>query len=167
MKSIKTVLCIASSLGLLLSNGAAAIHTSGHTHFGRRSHHIYRQRQVDADEEKPGGVAINSNRNMVVCRGGDCSDSTPALFAKVGFGVAVESGLLYALLNLASNANTKLVQAVEIFAVIFGSASFGSIVDNGLSAATKQVLDPNKTPVRISHTHTIHLNFMCALICNW
>jgi len=39
------------------------------------------------------------------------------------------------------------MQVFEIFAVIFGSASFGSVVDTGLSAATKQLLDPNQIPV--------------------
>lgn len=91
----------------------------------------------------------------MACRGGACSDSTPALFAKIGLGAAVETGLMYALLNLAvkvastekySTTIVRTVQAVILFAIIFGSASFGAVVDMGLSAATRQVLDPNTIP---------------------
>ena len=170
MKSPAVLCCI----GLLLSDGAAAIHTNKHVgaQFGRSSHRIHHYSDGEEKHSPLFDVAIN-NRNYqpINCRGGECSDSTPALFAKVGLAAAVEGCLLYAVLNLASKANklgysnavTTLIQIVEIFAVIFGSASFGAIVDNGLSAATKQVLDPNQIPVRIYLT----MHFMCVLVCNF
>ena len=97
----------------------------------------------------------NSQSIVVRVRGGECSDSTPELFAKVGLGAAVDTTLMYALVNFAAQANTleyskgiiRSIQAIVLLAIIFGSASFGSIVDMGLSAATKQVLDPNQIPV--------------------
>ena len=90
-----------------------------------------------------------------VCRGGACSDSTPALFAKVALAAAVETGLMYGLLSYAVKANTmdystaitRYLQAAILLAIIFGSASFGAIIDNGLSAATKQLFEPNTIPV--------------------
>ena len=96
-------------------------------------------------------------------RGGACSDSTPRLFAKIALGATVETSLMYALVNLVvtlkSNNSNKyssnstvvaIVQTIVLLAVIFGSSTFGAIVDRGLSAATKQILDPNRIPVSTS-----------------
>ncbi len=92
-------------------------------------------------------------------RGGvSCSDSTPRLFAKIGLGAAVETSLMTALLNLVvavqSNkagyyAIKAIVQTIVLLSVIFGSSTFGDLVDRGLSAATKQILDPNRIPVSV------------------
>jgi hypothetical protein len=70
---------------------------------------------------------------------------------------------MYALVNLVvtlkSNSSNKyssnstvvaIVQTIVLLAVIFGSSTFGAIVDRGLSAATKQILDPNRIPVSTS-----------------
>ena len=96
-------------------------------------------------------------------RGGACSDSTPRLFAKIALGATVETILMYALVNLvvtlkSNNANkysgnstvVATVQTIVLLSIIFGSSTFGAIVDRGLSAATKQILDPNRIPVRTS-----------------
>ena len=96
-------------------------------------------------------------------RGGACSDSTPRLFAKIALGATVETSLMYALVNLvvtlkSNNANkysgnstvVAIVQTIVLLSIIFGSSTFGAIVDRGLSAATRQILDPNRIPVRTS-----------------
>lgn len=96
-------------------------------------------------------------------RGGACSDSTPRLFAKIALGATVETSLMYALVNLvvtlkSNNANkysgnstvVATVQTIVLLSIIFGSSTFGAIVDRGLSAATRQILDPNRIPVRTS-----------------
>lgn len=138
-------------LGLLLSDGAAAIHKSKSA--------IVRQPRFGATKTAPSpfGVANgdgSSPQQQIALRGGACSDSTPALFAKVALSAAVETGLMYALANYAVKLNTKDystvvtkgLQAGILLAIIFGSATFGSIIDNGMSAATKQLLDPNTIP---------------------
>lgn len=96
-------------------------------------------------------------------RGGACSDSTPRLFAKIALGATVETSLMYALVNLvvtlkSNNANkysgnstvVATVQTIVLLSIIFGSSTFGAIADRGLSAATRQILDPNRIPVRTS-----------------
>lgn len=92
-------------------------------------------------------------------RGGACSDSTLSILSKVGLGTIVEAILLFATTQFAASAETLLnfdqlslirfVQVIELLCVIFGSSQFGAIVDSGLSAATKQFLDPNTIPVSI------------------
>ncbi|KAL3756116.1 hypothetical protein ACHAWU_005620 [Discostella pseudostelligera] len=91
-------------------------------------------------------------------RGGACSDSTPRLFAKIALGAAVETSLMYALIDLIitlksnnrhsgnSTAMIAIFQTIVLLSIIFGSSTFGAIVDRGLSAATKQILDPNQIP---------------------
>mmetsp|Transcript_612 Transcript_612/g.1254 ORF Transcript_612/g.1254 Transcript_612/m.1254 type:complete len:318 (-) Transcript_612:326-1279(-) len=88
-----------------------------------------------------------------VRRGGACSDSNPALFAKIGVQAVVESAILLGLL-VASVAYADLVP-VAVFGepllillaslvVVFGSSLVGAIVDGGLSAASNQALNPNQ-----------------------
>lgn len=97
-------------------------------------------------------------------RGGACSDSTPRLFAKIALGAAVETSLMYALIDLIitlksnnshsgnSTAMIAIFQTIVLLSIIFGSSTFGAIVDRGLSAATKQILDPNQIPVSVYDT---------------
>jgi len=106
--------------------------------------------------------AKSDSNNLVISsaalsyRGGACSDSTLSLLSKVGLGTIVEAILLFAttqfaacsetLLNFDQLSLTRFVQVIELLCVIFGSSQFGAIVDSGLSAATKQFLDPNTIP---------------------
>ncbi|KAL7532076.1 hypothetical protein ACHAXR_004413 [Thalassiosira sp. AJA248-18] len=142
---------LGSLLWVLLSNeGVAAIHKGKHTSIGNNRPQF--GRRIAA--ETPFGTIIDRNHQSISCRGGACSDSTPALFMKIASSAAVETGLMFSLFSYAVKANTmgystaiaRSIQAAVLLLVIFGSASFGAIVDNGLSAATKQVLDPNQIP---------------------
>ena len=89
-------------------------------------------------------------------RGGACSDSSIALFAKIGVGSAVEAILMWlSLIKFALNLKlgdpllTRIVQAADLLSVIFASSAYGSLVESGLSAASKQFLDPNEIPVSV------------------
>ena len=65
---------------------------------------------------------------------------------------AIETTLMYQLLKLSININfvssltKRIIQTTTLLLIIFASSTFGSIVDMGLSAASKQVLDTNSTP---------------------
>jgi hypothetical protein len=70
---------------------------------------------------------------------------------------AIEATLMYQLLKLSIDINSttrtnlssltkRIIQTTTLLLIIFASSTFGSIVDMGLSAASKQVLDPNSTP---------------------
>ena len=65
---------------------------------------------------------------------------------------AIETTLMYQLLKLSTNINfvssltKRIIQTTTLLLIIFASSTFGSIVDMGVSAASKQVLDPNSTP---------------------
>ena len=112
-------------------------------------------------------VGTSESMTSLQRRGGDCSDSNPSLFTKIILGATVETSLMYALVtsvvtlknnnvfqhndnNSVMSAKTRLpelFQAFVLLAIIFGSATFGAVIDRGLSAATKQILDPNRIPV--------------------
>lgn len=161
-----STLFLGSLLGWLLPGGAAALHKT-------KQHGILvRPRFGGVDQitsTSQFDVAANKHGNhpsITSCRGGDCSDSTPALFVKVALGVAVEAGLMFALVSYAVKANElgysktviRSLQAFALLAIIFGSASFGSLVDMGMSAATKQALDPNQIPVSAYYLmHYVHI----------
>ena len=93
---------------------------------------------------------------LQIPRGGACTDSDPALFVKIGTSAAVEAATMLGTLKLGQYLGEKLEQPkiadlpltqwISVFAVIFASSFFGSVVDGGLSAATSQVIDPNVTP---------------------
>ena len=88
----------------------------------------------------------------IALRGGARSDSTPALFGKVASSAGVEAFLMYNILSFGVQLNTSAVsgkrylQAALILMVVFGSSYFGQLIDNGMSAATKQVMAPNEIP---------------------
>jgi len=75
-------------------------------------------------------------------------------FTKVGIGSIVESMLMQAVLLFASTlANdapdstfVTVVQFLMIGSVVFGSSTYGALIDNGISAATQQLLSPSQTP---------------------
>jgi len=109
--------------------------------------------------------------HQTITRGGACSDSTPRLFAKIAFGAAVETSLMYALVDLIvtlksnnnQNGNSPAIaifQTIVLLSIIFGSSTFGSIVDSGLSAATKQILDPNQIPVSVCREY-VYIVILC------
>jgi len=161
-----TALVLLSDQVAAIRKSSTVITTSKH-HFGiGRNHDDDFANALSSPNKLPFG--LNNGRDNTLpagtepalallakaCRGGACSDSTPALFAKVALASAVETGLMYSLVTYAVKANTmdyskvvtRLLQGAILFAIIFGSASFGAIIDNGLSAATKQILDPNTIP---------------------
>ncbi|KAL3940947.1 MAG: hypothetical protein SGBAC_004600 [Bacillariaceae sp.] len=75
-------------------------------------------------------------------------------FATIFLGSTVEAFLMHQVLlfanRIAKEWNDKnlvtVAQVVLIGSVVFGSATYGSLIDNGLSAATKQLLSPNEIP---------------------
>eukprot|EP00970_Alexandrium_tamarense_P001231 scaffold130_cov185-Alexandrium_tamarense.AAC.14 len=94
-------------------------------------------------------ISITTSIKPSSIRGGACSDTTPTLFAKVLASAAVETFLMHQLLMFGVKTKSTYSTAIRIavcFSVIFGSAYFGILIDNGLSSATKQVLAPNEIP---------------------
>ena len=113
---------------------------------------------------------ISSSSSSSISRGGGgssssssgcCSDSTPILFIKIATSAAVETILMFGVLlklssfvasknnnnnNNNNNYLSSIIRTIIISCIAFGSSNFGTIVDNGLSAATKQVLSPNQVP---------------------
>ncbi|CAJ1947911.1 unnamed protein product [Cylindrotheca closterium] len=75
-------------------------------------------------------------------------------FAKVFIGTTVESVLMHQVLLFAFGLSNEfkdktfasVVQFLLIFSVVFGSSTYGAVIDNGLSAATQQFLSPNEVP---------------------
>lgn len=99
----------------------------------------------------------NNNKNSTIestPRGGACSDSNLQFFAKIGVCTILESvvlfGVLYASVKISDAVpsitlklyNQPILELVASMMIIFGSSFFGSIVDGGLSAASKQALNP-------------------------
>lgn len=82
----------------------------------------------------------------VVVVGFGSAEILPPL-ARIALGAAVQTGLLYALAGRL-DALATFTRASALLAIVFGSSYFGSVVDAmGSSAATRQVLDPNRIPV--------------------
>lgn len=95
-------------------------------------------------------------------RGGEgpnYSDSNPIIFLKVGLSVIVQTGALlgaiYAGAALPLVFKAKAIPFVQglpltlwlaLISIIFGSSFFGSLLEGGLSQATKQVLNPTVLP---------------------
>jgi hypothetical protein len=94
----------------------------------------------------------SSITEIIRIRGGGCSDSTPALLGKVASSAAVETFLMYQLLSFGAKLNSsklpskRALQAISALIVVFGSSYFGQLIDNGMSAATRQILAPNEIP---------------------
>jgi benzodiazapine receptor len=93
----------------------------------------------------------------IMVRGGACSDSNPALFAKIAVNAIAETGAMLGVLVgtqklaervqiLPTIAGLPLIQWMGLFIIIFGSSLIGSIVSGGLNVASNQVLDPNVVP---------------------
>ncbi|KAL7454216.1 hypothetical protein ACHAWC_005853 [Mediolabrus comicus] len=71
---------------------------------------------------------------------------------------AIETTLMYQLIKLSiniistrdnnnlSSLTKRIIQTTTLLLIIFVSSTFGSVIDMGLSAASRQVLDPNSTP---------------------
>ena len=86
-------------------------------------------------------------------RGGSaCDDSHLGLFLKISTSAAVETALMYSLAKFAasvgdrgySKVGARLLRTAALGLIVFGSASFGSLIDGGLSAASRQVLAPSE-----------------------
>jgi tryptophan-rich sensory protein len=112
---------------------------------------------IENNNKKPAFFS-NSVINTVP-RGGACSDSDPALFAKIATTTIAESvvllGVLLTSVKLSDTTfpgssiipsiyNLPLLELIASFMVIFGSSFFGALVDGSLSAATNQALNPSK-----------------------
>ena len=142
-------------LGLLASDGVVALRPKsasiGPPRFGRKS-----TNEVDV---------IASTPPPALCPHTGCKCS-PMMSAKIVLSAALETCLLYAIVNLAVKVNTvdlpcnpkpdgisfcldgydarRHIQAILIVSIIFAAAFFGNIIDSGLSAglsaATRQIL---------------------------
>lgn len=151
MKASILRLCI--SLAICLLDGATAIPSSfGLSKNIDRSRSSVSKFHVSSDDDSTTIEIVST-----IPRGGACSDSPPALFAKVALGATVETLLMYATLIAAKSekvldlpsTTTRVIQSCLIFCIIFLSSTYGAIADMGLSAATKQLLMPNEIPVSI------------------
>jgi tryptophan-rich sensory protein len=88
--------------------------------------------------------------------GGTYADSNPDIFLKVGLNVIAQTGALLGAVYVGAASPLFIKSAampvirdlpltlwLALISIIFGSSFFGSIVEGGLSQATKQVLNPN------------------------
>jgi len=100
---------------------------------------------------------LKDNHNVSNLRGGGCSDSNPALFAKIGISAAAETAAMLGILIGTHRLATKIqilpsifglpmIQWLGLLVIIFASSFLGSLVEGGLSVATNQVLDPSMVP---------------------
>mmetsp|Transcript_15771 Transcript_15771/g.23213 ORF Transcript_15771/g.23213 Transcript_15771/m.23213 type:complete len:283 (-) Transcript_15771:223-1071(-) len=98
-----------------------------------------------------------ADTSPLMLRGGACSDSNPVLFLKIFLSAALETALMLGVIVFSYKSADKVPAIPDVFGlpllvwgslllVIFSSSFFGSLIDGGLSAATKQVLDPNAIP---------------------
>lgn len=98
---------------------------------------------------------MDGNDIILRFRGGACADSNPILLIKIAISAMLETTLMTSLILFSQNIATKypekstnifglpVITWLSLISIIFASSFFGSIVDGGLSAATRQVLDPN------------------------
>jgi len=167
-----SVVFIGTLIGCLLSVNGGVLAIS--KPFGLRSVNnnfssklLQKEKTHDVSNNRQSIIAttIPVNQSLQKLRGGACSDSSIELFAKIGVGTAVEAILMWLALDKSLNLKlgdpllTRLVQVVALLSVIFASSVYGSLVESGLSAASKQFLDPNEIPVSddVSFVH-----MMCA-----
>lgn len=114
---------------------------------------------VGIKESVSSSLSSNNDNSIIKSapRGGAaCSDSALKFFAKIGTGTILESvvlfGVLYASVKLSdavpsipSIYNQPIPSLVASLMIIFGSSFFGSVIDGGLSVASKQALMPQTT----------------------
>ena len=179
MKS--SIVFIGTLIGCLLSDkcGVSA-KPFGLRRRGVNNIHLQRQKEThNVSNNRQSIIAATTIRGdqpieTTIPRGGACSDSSIELFAKIGVGTAVEAILMFLALDkfalnlkLGDPLLTRLVQVVALFSVIFASSVYGSLVDSGLSAASKQFLDPNEIPVSDDVSCAYDLSHvMCRLTLN-
>jgi benzodiazapine receptor len=149
MKSLLHFLCAFA----LVTQGVIASTFGPTKMMANRKNHLVKD-IVTQPQKAPSVSLFDTNLQL---RGGACSDSNPALFFKVALSAALETATMLGLIVGSKKVSEKvqflpsllglpLLQWVSLFAIIFASSFFGSIVDGGLSAATNQVLDPNVVP---------------------
>jgi benzodiazapine receptor len=136
--------------------------------FHRVDHHVKLQSTSNIGSRTSRITTGTGNRNPwnLVSRGGArgdgdcCGDSDVHLALKTGFSTFLEAIGLVAVLAGAQKLSSKsipdnltrvvgglpVLQWVSLFFVIFGSAELKAIVDGGVSAASKQILQPSVTP---------------------
>jgi len=89
--------------------------------------------------------------------GGACEDSNPVLFLKITLSSTVETAALVCLIVgstklssildfIPSIGGLSLLQWITLVVVIFFPSIIGSLIDGGLSAASKQILMPQMNP---------------------
>lgn len=85
-------------------------------------------------------------------RGGGCSDTTSALFLKIGASAVLETTALVGLFFASQQLSIKkdipwaYPKWLSILFTVFCSSVIGSLIDGGMSAASKQAFDPNAVP---------------------
>jgi len=156
----RSILCFA--LSLLISQNATA--ETSTTRISRR-HTIATPSSQSNSFNSRNEIPISSpatDINVLRVRGGAKTPTTTAKldptlnFIKIAIGSMLESCAMYAVLNIASRLagefkdnNKPFVTAIQLFmvgSVVFGSSIYGSLIDNGLSASTKQLFSPNDIP---------------------
>jgi len=148
-------LCLAS---LLSAHGILAMHAASASTNAVSTKKTTSPRTLAFLSRSNNKNKINSNALENIPRGGECSDSNPVLFAKIGTTSILESaalfGILWSSVKFAASGSypswipsvfdESLVELLASFLVVFGSSFVGAIVDGGMSAATNQALNPNK-----------------------
>jgi benzodiazapine receptor len=139
---------------LLLQNGLAT----------GNSHHSNTLRTITHQQHTPRLSLISSQEEkntflqekVTVFRGGapkkkDSNTSTYPL-VKIAIAGVVEALIMHQSLLLAITGNSyegniaTVFQVLLVLSVPFGSSTYGSLIDNGLTAATKQIMSPNEIP---------------------
>jgi benzodiazapine receptor len=179
MKSVLQLLCVASlatsaigaaGAGSPLSVSQTVLQKSpkgAATRTARTTRNQNNKQTTTIISSSTQNVASIDNSALLETRGGACSDSSPALFFKIGLSAALETAIMVGLLLVASKHSTgtstmdaskfqflllpnffglPLSSWLAVGSIIYGSSVFGSLVDGSLSAATQQALDPNTTP---------------------
>jgi len=134
-------------LGLLLPRHGEAVMAPGRRRL-TRSAFDGRMRRRGAASTASTSSSLRGGAAAVVAVDppADTDDILPPL-ARIGLGAVVQTGLSYALAIILASFGT-ILRASALFVIVFGSSYFGSIVDMmGSSAATRQVLDPNRVPM--------------------
>lgn len=101
-----------------------------------------------------GGIISSKKKSFKEEAAAKARRDLKSAFAKIFIGSIVASFLMHQVLLLAcdlandfrDNTFVTVVQFLLIGTVVFGSSTYGAIIDNGLSAATKQLLSPNEIP---------------------
>lgn len=104
-----------------------------------------------------GGAIFGSKKKkgapaIVVTKKKKVEKASHFALVKIGIASVAETFIMHQVLLLAISGNSyegrigRFFQIALVLSVPFGSSTYGSLIDNGLTAATKQIMSPNEIP---------------------